>query len=132
MLEPLLERTVFEDMPANLAAIKQRVEALEVRAAVQAVQGAASSLAQLSCTAAARCCTLLPCWLRLTLPIPLASAQAEREISVLEEAGEASAAAVLRRRLERPSLAEMSDSFALLAASWSGALARTGCCRRGQ
>ena len=58
VLEPLLERTVFEDMPTNLAAIKQRVEAM----------------------------------------------QAERDISQLEAAGEAAAAAALRRKLERPSL----------------------------
>ena len=32
VLEPLLERTVFEDVPANLAAIKQRVESMQVRA----------------------------------------------------------------------------------------------------
>lgn len=31
VLEPLLERTVFEDVPANLAAIKARVEAIQVR-----------------------------------------------------------------------------------------------------
>ena len=30
VLEPLLERTVFEDVPANLAAIKQRVESMQV------------------------------------------------------------------------------------------------------
>ena len=30
VLEPLLERTVFEDVPANLAAIKQRVERMQV------------------------------------------------------------------------------------------------------
>ena len=32
VLEPLLERTVFEDVPANLAAIKQRVESMQVSA----------------------------------------------------------------------------------------------------
>lgn len=30
VLEPLLERTVFEDVPANLSAIKQRVETIQV------------------------------------------------------------------------------------------------------
>ena len=30
IMEPVLERCVFEDMPANLAAIKRRVEALQV------------------------------------------------------------------------------------------------------
>ncbi len=30
VLEPLLERTVFEDVPANLAAIKLRVETIQV------------------------------------------------------------------------------------------------------
>lgn len=30
VLEPLLERTVFEDVPANLAAIKLRVETMQV------------------------------------------------------------------------------------------------------
>lgn len=30
VLEPLLEQTVFEDVPANLAAIKQRVESMQV------------------------------------------------------------------------------------------------------
>lgn len=30
VLEPLLEQTVFEDVPANLAAIKQRVESIQV------------------------------------------------------------------------------------------------------
>lgn len=29
-MEPVLERVVFEDMPANLAAIKRHVEAREV------------------------------------------------------------------------------------------------------
>lgn len=33
VLEPLLEQTVFEDVPANLAAIKQRVESMQVGAA---------------------------------------------------------------------------------------------------
>lgn len=30
VLEPLLERTVFEDVPTNLAAVKQRVESMQV------------------------------------------------------------------------------------------------------
>jgi hypothetical protein len=30
VLEPLLERAVFEDVPTNLAAIKQRVEGIQV------------------------------------------------------------------------------------------------------
>ena len=36
IMEPVLERCVFEDMPANLAAIKRRVEALQVRWQCQA------------------------------------------------------------------------------------------------
>ena len=69
-LEPLLERAVFEDVPANLAAIKARCEALAGEAAVAA----------------------------------------------LEAAGESSAAAALRRRLERPPLAGMIADFWVLAA----------------
>lgn len=70
VLEPLLERTVFEDVPSNLAAIKQRVESL----------------------------------------------QAERDIRRLEEAGESAAATALRRKVERPSLSDMVDDFAVLVA----------------
>ncbi|KAL4425806.1 hypothetical protein ABPG75_009822 [Micractinium tetrahymenae] len=70
VLEPLLERTVFEDVPANLAAIKLRVETL----------------------------------------------QAESNIRRLEEAGEAAAAAALRRKLERPPLADMVEDFGVLVA----------------
>ena len=69
VLEPLLERTVFEDVPANLAAIKARAEA----------------------------------------------EQGEREAAELEAAGEAAAAASLRRRLERPSLPALLESFDVLA-----------------
>ena len=32
VIEPVLERVVFEDVPANLAAIKRRVESLQVPA----------------------------------------------------------------------------------------------------
>ncbi|KAL4445809.1 hypothetical protein ABPG77_009008 [Micractinium sp. CCAP 211/92] len=70
VLEPLLERTVFEDVPANLAAIKLRVETI----------------------------------------------QAESNIRQLEESGEAAAAAALRRKLERPPLADMVEDFGVLVA----------------
>lgn len=33
VMEPIMERCVFEDMPANLAAVKQRVEAIRVSGA---------------------------------------------------------------------------------------------------
>jgi hypothetical protein len=70
VIEPVLERVVFEDAPANLAAIKRRVEALAV----------------------------------------------ERKAAALEEAGEASRAATLRRRSTRPRLSDMVDDFTVLCA----------------
>jgi ribosome-associated toxin RatA of RatAB toxin-antitoxin module len=70
VIEPVLERVVFEDAPANLAAIKRRVEALAL----------------------------------------------ERKAAALEEAGEASRAATLRRRSARPRLSDMVDDFTVLCA----------------
>lgn len=70
VIEPVLERVVFEDAPANLAAIKRRVEALAL----------------------------------------------ERRAAALEEAGEASRAATLRRRSTRPRLSDMVDDFTVLCA----------------
>ena len=70
VIEPVLERVVFEDAPANLAAIKRRVEALAT----------------------------------------------ERKAAALEEAGEASRAATLRRRSARPRLSDMVDDFTVLCA----------------
>jgi hypothetical protein len=37
VLEPLLERVVFEDLPANLAGVKRRVEALRLERAAEAL-----------------------------------------------------------------------------------------------
>jgi hypothetical protein len=70
VIEPVLERVVFEDAPANLAAIKRRVEALAL----------------------------------------------ERKAAALEEAGEASRAATLRKRSARPRLSDMVDDFTVLCA----------------
>jgi len=70
VIEPVLERVVFEDAPANLAAIKRRVEALAL----------------------------------------------ERKAAALEEAGEASRAATLRKRSARPRLSDMIDDFTVLCA----------------
>lgn len=39
-LEPLLERVVYEDVPANLAAIKARVEVMRVEAKAMALEEA--------------------------------------------------------------------------------------------
>ena len=49
LLEPVLERVVYEDVPANLAAVKQRVEdaVLQRRIAELEAQGAPTSLAPL-------------------------------------------------------------------------------------
>jgi len=44
------------------------------------------------------------------------NSQAERSICQLEEAGETAAAAALRRKLERPPLAEMVEDFGVLVA----------------
>ncbi len=39
-LEPLLERVVYEDIPANLAAVKARVELMQVEAKARALEEA--------------------------------------------------------------------------------------------
>ena len=41
-MEPILERCVFEDMPANLWALKRRVEGLPVRRCAQGARPAAA------------------------------------------------------------------------------------------
>lgn len=113
VLEPLLERTVFEDVPANLAAIKQRVESMQVgrgrrRAGPRVpwvgggsgpgLRGHALRLGRAArnrvASSLAHCSPLLP-----SLP------QAEMDICQLEAAGEVAAAASLRKKLERPALA---------------------------
>ena len=86
-----MERVVFEDVPANLAAIKRRVESLHVGAAV----GDGGCWGRKHCVL-----TSLP----PSLPSPTHT-QLEAELAQLESEGEGSAAALLRRRLERPPLA---------------------------
>ncbi|CAL8464995.1 g4530 [Coccomyxa elongata] len=80
LLEPILERVVYEDIPFNLAALKQRVEDIKL----------------------------------------------QRRIAELEEQGEVNRAAYLRRRIERPRLAEMTEDFGLLAAELERCFGGTG------
>ena len=39
LLEPLLERVVFEDLPHNLAALKERIEQIQTQKRIAALEG---------------------------------------------------------------------------------------------
>lgn len=115
VLEPLLERTVFEDVPTNLAAVKQRVESMQV-----GLHFACASQRHDLVEAEDLGSHHFRPHAMFSPPFRFNSRaynatrtlQAELTISELENAGEVVAAASLRRKLERPSLSGKPSSFA--------------------